>query len=83
VAELSNLDDRFERHYLKIKSNIDLSKNELAKVAKYILGSANQRPDKAAAAFEGYGVMVVGVAPGKISGVPPIEILDIDKIVSA
>ena len=83
VTELSRLDDRFERHYLEIKSDIDPSKNELAKIAKYILGSANRMPNKAATAFEGYGVMVVGVAPGSITGVPPIEILDIDKIVSA
>lgn len=82
VAELSKLDDRFERHYLEIKSDIDPTKNELAKIAKYILGSANRMPEKAAAAFEGYGVMVVGIAPGKIAGVPPIEILDIDKVVS-
>ena len=83
VAELAKLDDRFERHYLEIKSDIDPSKNELAKIAKYILGSANRMPEKAATAFEGYGVMVIGVAPGKITGVPPIEILDIDKVVSA
>lgn len=83
VEELGKLDDRFERHYLEIKSDIDPSKNELAKIAKYILGSANRMPDKAATAFEGYGVMVIGVAAGKITGVPLIEILDIDKVVSA
>jgi hypothetical protein len=83
VADLGKLDDRFERHYLEIKSDIDPSKNELAKIAKYVLGSANRMPEKAATAFEGYGVMVIGVAPGRITGVPPIEILDIDKVVSA
>jgi len=82
VTELSKLDDRFERHYLEIKSDIDPSKNELAKIAKYILGSANRMPEKSVTAFEGYGVMVIGVAPGKITGMPPIEILDIDKAVS-
>ncbi|GAA1214465.1 hypothetical protein [Rhodoglobus aureus] len=83
VCELSKLDDRFERHYLEIKSDIDPSKNELAKIAKYILGSANRMPERAATAFEGYGVLVIGVAPGKITGVPSIEILEIDKVVSA
>lgn len=83
VSELAKLDDRFERHYLEIKSDVDPSKNELAKIAKYVLGSANRMPEKAATAFEGYGVIIIGVAPGKITGVPPIEILDIDKVVSA
>lgn len=83
VVGLAKLDDRFERHYLEIKSDIDPSKNELAKIAKYILGSANRMPEKAATAFGGYGVMEVGVAPKKITGVPPIEFLDIDKVVSA
>lgn len=83
VAELAKLDDRFERHYIEIKSDIDPSKNELAKIAKFILGAANRMPDVAATAFEGYGVMVIGVAPGKITGVPKIEMLDIDKVVSA
>lgn len=83
VTELAKLDDRFERHYLEIKSDLDPSKNELAKIAKYVLGSANRMPEKAAVAFEGYGVMVIGVAPGTITGVPPIEILEIDKVVGA
>lgn len=39
-------------------------------------------PDVAATAFEGYGVMVIGVAPGHARDVPPIEVLEIDKIVS-
>lgn len=83
VAELAKLDDRFERHYIEIKSDIDPSKNELAKIAKFILGAANRMPDVAATAFEGYGVMVIGVTPGQITGVPKIEMLDIDKVVSA
>lgn len=75
-------DDRLERHYLEIKSDLDLTrKTDLAKVAKYILGSANRLPDVAAAAFEGYGVMILGVSPGEARGVPPIEVLEISKIV--
>lgn len=75
-------DDRLERHYLEIKSDLDLTKKtDLTKIAKYILGSANRLPDVARTAFEGYGVMIIGVAPGDIRGVPPIEVLDISKIV--
>jgi hypothetical protein len=75
-------DDRLERHFLELKSDLDLTrKTDLAKIAKYILGSANRLPDVAAAAFEGYGVMIIGVAPGEARGVPPIEVLEISKIV--
>ena len=83
VTEIAALDDRVERHYLEVKSDLDPSKNEIAKIAKYILGSANRMPEKAEAAFEGYGVMVIGVAPDEIRGVPPIEMLELDKIVSS
>lgn len=83
VAAVAAGDDRVERHYLEIKSDLDLTKKtDIAKIAKYILGSANRMPAVAAHAFEGYGVMVIGVAPGNARGVPPIEILEIDKIAS-
>ncbi|PZU43833.1 MAG: hypothetical protein DI566_13600 [Microbacterium sp.] len=76
-------DDRLERHYLEVKSDLDMTKKtDVAKIAKYILGSANRTPELAATAFEGYGVMIVGVAPGAARGVPPIEVLEISKIVS-
>jgi hypothetical protein len=82
VAAVAALDDRVERHYLEVKSDLDLGKkSDLGKVAKYILGSANRLPAVAATAFEGYGVMVIGVAPGDARGVPPIEILEIEKVV--
>lgn len=77
-------DDRLERHYLELKSDLDLTKKtDLAKIAKYILGSANRSPETAATAFEGYGVMIIGVAPGEARGVPPVEPLEISKVVSA
>ena len=83
VSAVAASDDRVERHFLEVKSDLDLTKKtDVAKIAKYILGSANRLPDVAATAFEGYGVMVIGVAPGEARGVPPIEVLEIDKIVS-
>lgn len=83
VSAVAASDDRVERYFLEVKSDLDLTKKtDVAKIAKYILGSANRLPDVAATAFEGYGVMVVGVAPGDARGVPPIEVLEIDKIVS-
>lgn len=83
VDAVAASDDRVERHYLEVKSDLDLSqKNDIAKIAKFILGSANRLPSVAGAAFEGYGVMVIGVAPGDARGVPPVEVLELDKIVS-
>lgn len=75
-------DDRVERHYLEIKSTLDLAtKKDQAKLAKFILGAANRMPDRAATAFEGHGVMVIGASTGSVVGVPPIEALEIQKAV--
>lgn len=83
VAAVTASDDRVERHYLEVKSDLDLSqKNDIAKIAKFILGAANRLPSVASAAFEGYGVMVIGVAPGDARGVPPVEVLELDKVIS-
>lgn len=75
-------DDRVERHYLEAKSDLDLrTKRDQAKLAKFILGAANRMPDKAAKAFEGYAVMVIGASEASFIGVPPIETLAIEKAV--
>lgn len=75
-------DDRVERHYLEVKSGLDLTtKKDQSKIAKFILGAANRMPDQAAKAFEGYGVMIVGASQGSAAGIPPIEALEIQKAV--
>jgi hypothetical protein len=71
-----------ERHYLELKSTLDLStKKDKEKIAKFILGAANRMPDVAATAFEGYGVMIIGVAQGAITGIPPVEMMEISKVI--
>ncbi len=63
-----------ERHYLELKSTLDLSqKKDIVKIAKFVLGAANRMPDVAASAFEGYGVMVIGVAEKTVTGIQPVE----------
>lgn len=75
-------DDRVERHFLEIKSQLDLTiKKDQAKLAKFILGAANRMPERASRAFEGFGVMVIGASEGQAPGVPPIEALDIERAV--
>lgn len=80
VAEVVELGDLAERHYLELKSTLDLSqKKDKEKIAKFILGSANRMPDVAQSAFEGVGVMLIRVEKGKIDGIPPVEMMDISK----
>ena len=82
VAAVSEKGDMAERHYLELKSSLDLStKKDKEKIAKFILGAANRMPDVAAAAFEGYGVMIIGVSEGEITGIPPVEMMEISKVV--
>lgn len=75
-------DDRVEHHYLELKSEFDIaSKRDQAKLAKFVLGAANRMPDKAATAFGGYAVMVIGVSHNAMNGIAPLEPLDIERAV--
>lgn len=62
--------DDLESDYLENKSSLDFSsKEDCAKVAKFILGAANRSPEIAEKHFKGFAVMVIGVAEGKASGI--------------
>lgn len=82
VTAVAEHGDLAERHYLELKSTLNLStKKDKEKIAKFILGAANRMPDTASAAFEGYAAMVIGVGKGSIVGIPPVEMMEIAKIV--
>lgn len=82
VTAVAEHGDLAERHFLELKSTLDLStKKDKEKIAKFILGAANRMPETAAAAFEGYAAMVIGVSVGSIAGIPPVEMMEISKIV--
>lgn len=82
IVAVAKQGDLAERHYLELKSTLDLStKKDKEKIAKFILGASNRMPDVAAKAFEGYGVMVIGVKQGDIAGIPPIEMVEISKTI--
>lgn len=82
VAAVAEQGDLAERHYLELKSTLDLStKKDKEKIAKFILGAANRMPDVAATAFEGYSVMIIGVAQGAVTGIPPVEMMEISKVI--
>lgn len=62
--------DEAETNYLEVKSTLDVtSKEDVAKVAKFLLGAANRRPQQAARYFRGYAVLVIGAQKGRTDGV--------------
>lgn len=82
VAAAAKYGDLAERHYLELKGPTDLvSKMSRQKVAKFILGAANRMPTRAAEAFEGYGVMIVGITKNGVEGVPPVEMNTLAQVV--
>lgn len=82
IAAHGLLADLTERHYLELKGPENLnSKADKQKIAKFILGAANRSPERAAEAFEGYGVMVVGITKSGAEGIDPIETLELQKVI--
>jgi hypothetical protein len=78
VEHVRDTGDDYETDYLEVKSDVDPTTNVgRAKIAKYILGSANRLPDLAEMHFEGHGVMVLGVQKGAILGVPTVDEKDL------
>lgn len=73
--------DEAETNYLEVKSALDLTATEgVAKVAKFLLGAANRRPQEASRYFHGYAVLVLGAhkdhAVGVARGVEAHELED-------
>lgn len=63
--------DEAETTYLEVKSTLDMnSKAAVAKIAKFLLGSANRRPSEATRHFHGYGMLVIGAQKDDAVGVP-------------
>lgn len=77
IAYVSVAGGLAERHFIELKSDIDpTGKEGAAKVAKYILGTANRDPARASRYFEGRAVMVLGVAKDDICGLERFEAKD-------
>lgn len=58
-----------ETHWLEWKTDVNLTDRQWqARIAKFVLGVANRRPQVADPACEGCAYMALGVAPGKLSG---------------
>lgn len=80
VAWAAASDDRLERYFLELKSDVDLTtKHGRHKVAKFILGAANRDPAKAAKRFGGHAVLLLGVGRGSATGIAPFEAQDLER----
>ncbi|WP_229075018.1 RNA-binding domain-containing protein [Actinoplanes sp. DH11] len=79
-----NADDNDEQTWLEWKSTLDLrSKEQMATVvAKAIIAMANREPDKAAARVGGIGILLIGIEPGTVHGVKPVDNADLDKLIT-
>lgn len=83
IAEVAEIGDLAERHYLEVKgARFDISsKKDKRKIAKFILGAANRDPEIAERYFQGYAVMILGVDKGNIAGVEPTEMMELQKVI--
>ena len=80
IAWAAASDDRLERYFLELKSDVDLgAKHGRHKVVKFILGAANRDPAKAGKRFGGYAVMLLGVGAGSATGISPCEAQDLER----
>ncbi|MGY1845880.1 AlbA family DNA-binding domain-containing protein [Blastococcus sp. SYSU DS1021] len=71
--------DEDEADWVEWKSTLDLTTPEGAfSLARQILGSANRHPDHAARYMAGLGYVLVGVEPGSVEGVTPIDLAKLD-----
>lgn len=67
--------DEAESQSLELKSQLSFESaggarnKSFAKIIKFILGASNRDEYKAAKAFQGYGVMLIGVGEGEIVGI--------------
>jgi hypothetical protein len=76
--------DGDEQTWLEWKSSLNLtSKHDVGTIlSKAILAMANRDPDDAAKAMTGHGIVIVGLEPGTVHGVTPVDNADLDKLVS-
>lgn len=71
IEYIEAVGDEAETPYLEVKSSLDFnSKSGIAKVAKFLLGTANRLPHEASRHFKGYAALVIGAQQGSSLGIP-------------
>lgn len=84
IKAVYEADPNDEFDWLEWKSGLDLTtKHAWSHVARAVLGAANRMPDEAAVVVGGYAYMLVGVEPGSVQGVLPIDPAELDRGVCA
>jgi hypothetical protein len=74
VRAVRGADSHDEHRWIEWKSGLDLTTAAgLAQIVKTVLGMANRQPAAAAQHAGGYGYLVVGVEPGALNGVVPVD----------
>ncbi|MFY1637242.1 helix-turn-helix domain-containing protein [Solwaraspora sp. WMMB335] len=74
VTAVRDADGHEEHRWIEWKSTLDLrTAKGLAHIAKAVVGFANRQPSAAARHADGYGYLLVGVAPGAVAGVQPLD----------
>ena len=75
--------DEQETDWVEWKTKVNLrEKKWQAEIARQILGFANRHPGRAASLCAGCGYLVLGVEPGNLSGVSPVDAAKLDDGVS-
>ena len=73
-----------ETNYVEWKRTLDLTdKAALVKIAAAVLGFSNRMPDVAARFLGGCACMVVGVEPGSLAGVDPVDAAKLEARIAA
>lgn len=82
VAWAAARDDTIESRWLELKSDVDpTTRTGAAKVARFILAAGNRDPLESRRALGGHAVLLLGVGPGQMKGLPPVENLTIRQLV--
>jgi hypothetical protein len=89
VDWIATHDDRIERHYLEVKSDVDPNtKSGRAKIANFILGAAHRDPAVAERYFAGHALMILGISPShgtpseRSVGIPGFEAHELRRAIS-
>jgi hypothetical protein len=73
-----------ESEAIEWKGPVDVTSRDVmvAVVARNILGMSNRLPDVAAQQFDGCGYLVLGLEPGQVHGVEPMDPADVSDVLS-
>lgn len=70
-----------EQHWLEWKSTLDLTSKEVVAtiLSKAIIAFSNRDPAESARVVGGIGILLVGLEPGAVHGVTPVDNADLDQ----